>query len=44
MALYMPTPFLCSDNAGMIAAAAYRQYLAGDFADIYMNASPSQKL
>ncbi len=44
IALYMPTPFLCSDNAGMIAAAAYHQYLSGDFSDIYMNAAPSQKL
>lgn len=42
--LYMPTPFLCSDNAGMIASAAYYKYLCGDFSDIYMNASPSEKL
>lgn len=42
--LYMPDPFLCSDNAGMIASAAYYQYLNNDFADLYLNAVPSLKL
>jgi N6-L-threonylcarbamoyladenine synthase len=42
--LYIPDPFLCSDNAGMIASAAYYQYLENDFADLFLNAVPSLKL
>ncbi len=42
--LYMPDALLCSDNAGMIAAAAYYQYLSDDFAGLYLNAMPSLKL
>ena len=41
IALFMPDMMLCSDNAGMIAAAAYYQYLNNDFSDIYLNAVPS---
>lgn len=42
--LFLPDPFLCSDNAGMIASAAYYQYLKGDFSDLYLNAVPSLQL
>ncbi|MFA0815770.1 MAG: tRNA (adenosine(37)-N6)-threonylcarbamoyltransferase complex transferase subunit TsaD [Anaerofustis sp.] len=42
--LIMPEPVLCSDNAGMIASAAYYQYKKDDFADLYLNAIPSLKL
>lgn len=35
-----PSPIYCTDNAAMIAAAAYPQYLAGDFAGLALNADP----
>ena len=44
IALYFPPPVLCTDNAAMIACRAYYQYLAGDFADLHLNALPSLKL
>ena len=44
MELFLPDQLLCSDNAGMIAAAAYFQYKNNDFADIYLNAIPSLTL
>ncbi|MFA6308801.1 MAG: tRNA (adenosine(37)-N6)-threonylcarbamoyltransferase complex transferase subunit TsaD [Clostridia bacterium] len=39
-----PTPVLCTDNAAMIAGAAYYEYLAGNVSDIYLNAIPGLKL
>ncbi|MBR4395010.1 MAG: tRNA (adenosine(37)-N6)-threonylcarbamoyltransferase complex transferase subunit TsaD [Eubacteriaceae bacterium] len=42
--LTIPDASLCSDNAGMIAVSAYHQYLAGDFASLDLNASPSLSL
>ena len=39
--LYCPSPVLCTDNAGMIAAAAYRRYRAGQIDDLYLDANPS---
>ncbi|MDR2520031.1 MAG: tRNA (adenosine(37)-N6)-threonylcarbamoyltransferase complex transferase subunit TsaD [Eubacteriaceae bacterium] len=42
--LTIPSVELCSDNAAMIAASAYRQYLAGDFAEMGLNADPSLDL
>jgi N6-L-threonylcarbamoyladenine synthase len=42
--LILPEPILCSDNAGMIAETAYRQYLQSDFADLSLNAVPSLRL
>ena len=35
-----PSPIYCTDNAAMIGAAAYHQYLAGDFAPLSLNADP----
>lgn len=43
-ALTIPPAILCSDNAGMIASAAYYQYLKNDFADIKLNAVASLEL
>ncbi|MCL1802785.1 MAG: tRNA (adenosine(37)-N6)-threonylcarbamoyltransferase complex transferase subunit TsaD [Eubacteriaceae bacterium] len=42
--LTLPPVSLCSDNAAMVAAAAYRQWLEGDFADFGINADPSLEL
>ncbi len=39
-----PEPVLCTDNAVMIACAGYYGYLAKDFADMSLNASPSLSL
>jgi N6-L-threonylcarbamoyladenine synthase len=38
---FIPSMEYCTDNAGMIAIAAYHKYLAGDFAD--MRVSPSAR-
>jgi N6-L-threonylcarbamoyladenine synthase len=42
--LFVPDREMCSDNAGMIAIAAYHNALAGEFADAYLNATPSLSL
>lgn len=42
--LYYPSLLLCTDNAAMIACRAYYQQLAGDYADLHLNAKPSLKL
>lgn len=39
-----PAPALSTDNAAMIAAAAWPRLLAGDFADATLNASPQLRL
>ena len=41
---YHPSPILCTDNAAMIGAAAYYEYLAGNFAKLDLNAVPNLKL
>lgn len=41
---YHPSPILCTDNAAMIGAAAYYEYLAGNTAPLDLNAVPSLKL
>lgn len=41
---YHPSPILCTDNAAMIGAAAYYEYLAGKFAGWDLNAAPNLKL
>ena len=41
---YHPSPILCTDNAAMIGAAAYHQFLKGDFAGYELNAVPNLKL
>lgn len=39
--LYAPELSLCGDNAGMIAAQGYYEYIAGNVADESLNAYPS---
>jgi N6-L-threonylcarbamoyladenine synthase len=41
---YCPDIVLCTDNAAMIACRAYYQWLAGDIADLSLNAAPSLPL
>lgn len=38
--VYMPTLNLCGDNAAMIGAQAYYEYLAGHVADMSLNGKP----
>jgi N6-L-threonylcarbamoyladenine synthase len=40
----LPTPVMSTDNAAMIAAAAYRKYQARDFADLALSAKSSLPL
>lgn len=42
--LCVPDLVLCTDNASMIGAAAYYEYLNGNVADMSLNAYPSLKL
>jgi len=44
MRLVYPPPFLCTDNAAMIACAAYYKYLRGEFAPLTLNAIPGLAL
>lgn len=44
VAFYHPSPILCTDNAAMIGAAAYYDYLAGKRAGWDLNAVPNLKL
>ena len=44
VAFYHPSPILCSDNAAMIGAAAYYEYLAGTRSGWDLNAVPNLKL
>ncbi len=41
---YHPSPILCTDNAAMIGAAGYYEYLKGNFAGLELNAVPSLRL
>ena len=41
---YYPSPILCTDNAAMIGAAGYYDYLAGKRAGMDLNAVPNLKL
>ena len=41
---YVPTPILCTDNAAMIGAAAYSEYIKGHRAGWDLNAVPNLKL
>ncbi len=42
--LYYPSPILCTDNAAMIGAAAYYEYMAGTRSGLDLNAVPNLKL
>ena len=44
IAFYHPSPILCTDNAAMIAAAGYYEYLAGTRSGYDLNAIPNLKL
>jgi len=41
---YHPSPVLCTDNAAMIGAAGYYEYLAGTRSGLDLNAVPNLKL
>lgn len=41
---YYPEPILCTDNAAMIAAQGYYDFISGKRADLYLNAVPNLKL
>lgn len=44
VAFYHPSPILCTDNAAMIGATAYYEYLAGTRSGWDLNAVPNLKL
>jgi N6-L-threonylcarbamoyladenine synthase len=44
LAVFYPKPVLCTDNAAMIACAAYYEFLKGSVSDLYLNAVPGLKL
>lgn len=44
LALYYPSPVLCTDNAAMIGCAAYYKYIAGGRDDLSLDAVPGLKL
>ncbi len=44
VAFYKPSPVLCTDNAAMIGAAAYHEYIKGNFSGLDLNAVPGLKL
>ncbi len=44
IAFYYPSPILCTDNAAMIGAAGYYEYLKGTRSGLDLNAVPNLKL
>jgi len=42
--MYYPRPILCTDNAAMIACAAYYEYLKGNMSGLDLNAIPGLRL
>ena len=42
--LFFPAPILCTDNAAMIGAAAYHEFLKGNIAGLDLNAVPNLPL
>ena len=44
LAVYMPEPILCTDNAAMIGSAAFYQLMRGECAGLDLNAVPTARL
>ncbi len=44
IAFYYPSPILCTDNAAMIGAAGYYEYINGTRSGYHLNAVPNLKL
>lgn len=44
LSIYYPDPKLCTDNAAMIAGAAYYEYIAGNRSGLDLNAIPNLKM
>jgi len=44
ISVYYPEMVLCTDNAAMIASAAYYRYINGEFSDLNLNAVPNLKI
>ncbi len=44
MTVYYPAPILCTDNAAMIGAAGYYEFIRGNVSDWTLNAVPNLKL
>ena len=44
IAFYYPSPILCTDNAAMIGAAGYYEYIKGTRSGYHLNAVPNLKL
>lgn len=42
--VYYPEPILCTDNAAMIAASGYYNYIIGEKSDLKLNAIPNLKI
>ena len=42
--VYFPEPILCTDNAAMIAAQGYYNYINGEKSDLTLNAIPNLKI
>jgi N6-L-threonylcarbamoyladenine synthase len=44
LTFYHPSPIFCTDNAAMIGAAAYYEYLKGTRSGLDLNAVPNLKI
>lgn len=44
VSFYKPSPILCTDNAAMIGAAGYYEFIKGNISDLDLNAVPALKL
>ena len=44
LSVYMPPAVMCTDNAVMIGSAAFYRLMAGELADLSLNAEPSVRM